>query len=1293
MTKSLHPTGKNGLHSAPVAKEDLRRALQVLLLEDSAADASRLVEELRQGGVKTDAKRVATKAAFVQQLAKAPDVIIADYNLKAFNPAEAIALIRMRAPETPVIIVSHENGEERAMDVMKLGATDYLWKDRLERLPQAVVQAVEARQLRVKVGRSEKAVRDAERSLELAQSVAQIGSWEYSLSARGELEEETLTWSRETYRIFGQTKGRFRPTKKRFLELVHPDDLPIVSDGCRALIEDGVRYAIDHRIIRPDGSTRYVHAQAEIFSLAGPDGRAAIVGTIQDISARIEAETALRQSEANLIVAQRIAHVGSWEWNIVADTVHWSREVFDFFGLEPADFNGKASAFFACVHPEDRVAVEESLRRALAGIGHFRHEHRIVRPDGGIRYAQSEGEVSFAADGTPLRMSGTVQDVTQRQEAEALLRNSEERYRMLFDANPLPMWVYNPETLRFLDVNEAAIRHYGYSRAEFGRMSVMEIRPPEEVPLLLEYFARAEKEKTFPRLTWRHLKKDGTPILVEVTNQSIDYNHEPARLVLANDVTEQRMAGDALRRSEALLRAFSDTMPQLVWGADAQGAITYFNERAVEFLGLPPEEIRGEGWLLAVHAQDRAATWARWQHSLQTGQDFEMQYRLRRADGVYRWHLARAVRVEGETAETTQWCGTNTDLDDQLRAQTALAEAQRVARMGSWSMLLEGKQHTWSAEMYRLLGVNPETFVPSLEASPQFIHPDDRARYLSDVRRILEDHHPVADYYRIVRPDGVVRVVHQRVALEMDAEGKPRRIHGTAQDVTELRAAEEQVRKQASLLDLAQDAIMVHDLEHRVSFWNRGAERLYGWSAEEAVGQFVNEIIYEDTEPYFNATAELLEKGEWTGELQQVRRGGEVVIVNCRWSLVRDEQGQPQSVFVINSDITDKRKLESQFRRAQRLESIGTLASGVAHDLNNVLVPILMVAPLLRDNISVADREKFLGIVEASAQRGASIVKQVLTFARGADGTRALLQPIYLMQEIVRIVEETFPKRIRVQCHYPEDLRTIEADATQLHQVLLNLCVNARDAMPRGGQLTLQAENFDVDEHYASMSPTAKAGPHVLLQVSDSGSGIPPQVIEKIFDPFFTTKEIGVGTGLGLSTVLGIVKSHGGFVNVTSEPGHTCFKIFLPSLGEVLRDLPPPPTPDLPLGTGQTILIVDDEPAIREIAAALLGQQGYKVLVAEDGPAALALFARASSAIHLVLTDMAMPYLDGPTLIRTLRRMDPRIKIMVSTGRAEDCRSAELKSLRVEGCLAKPYTRQQLLALIHQILSGSSRSV
>jgi PAS domain S-box-containing protein len=527
----------------------------------------------------------------------------------------------------------------------------------------------------------------------------------------------------------------------------------------------------------------------------------------------------------------------------------------------------------------------------------------------------------------------------------------------------------------------------------------------------------------------------------------------------------------------------------------------------------------------------------------------------------------------------------------------------------------------------------------------------------------------------------------------LNEEGEVAFVCGIAIDVTEQKKAEARLREQADIIDRAHDAIIVRDFEtKRVTFWNTGAERLYGWTAEEAIGRSIGELIFADPAEVEPLTKILISTGEFRGELRQITKDKKELIVEGRATLVRDAKGEPHAVLIINTDVTEHKKLETQLLRAQRLESIGTLASGVAHDLNNILAPILMGAAVLRRTEMPPDDEAILSTIEICAQRGADIVKQVLTFARGAEGERIRIESALLLKDVAKIAEETFPKKITVRLSFSEPLWLIEGDPTQLHQVLLNLCVNARDAMPAGGTLSLSVENFPVDEHYASMTSGATAGPHVRFEITDTGMGIPSENMDKIFDPFFTTKEVGHGTGLGLSTVVGIVKSHGGFMSVYSEIGRgTTFKIYLPARMGVHETLKEAAAPVSPMAAGELLLLVDDEKAILQVAKPLLEGHGYRVLTAEDAPGALAIFAMRKDEIQLVLTDLAMPLMDGIALIRTLQRMKPDVRVIASTGRGgQEQHAYELESLNVGACMTKPYNKTKLLKTLHDALNHTA---
>jgi PAS domain S-box-containing protein len=503
--------------------------------------------------------------------------------------------------------------------------------------------------------------------------------------------------------------------------------------------------------------------------------------------------------------------------------------------------------------------------------------------------------------------------------------------------------------------------------------------------------------------------------------------------------------------------------------------------------------------------------------------------------------------------------------------------------------------------------------------------------------------------------------------------------------------ADASVREQAALLDKAQDAIFVRDLEGCITYWNKSAERLYGWTAEQALGSSTRELLYADPAAFDLAMEKLLAEGEWIGEMRKKRKDGRKIMVEARWTLVKDDEGRPRGVLAINTDITERKALEQQFLRAQRMESIGTLAGGIAHDLNNVLGPIIMSLDLLKLRFPDANSRELIDVIGTSAQRGADMVRQVLSFGRGVEGKRIEVQIKLLVKDIERIANDTFLKHVRMTTSIPDDLWDVEGDPTQIHQVLLNLCVNARDAMPNGGTLSISAENVQIDEQYAGLKLEAKPGPHVAIHVEDTGSGMTPEVMDKIFDPFYTTKELGRGTGLGLSTSLAIVKSHGGFIRVYSEPGKgTKFRVYLPAQlttsGRAVEEI----AAQLPRGHGELILVVDDEPSVRQITRQTLEAFGYRALLASDGAEAVAMYAARPHDFAVVLTDMMMPGFDGTATIQVLRKMNPKLPIIAASGLSTEGQVAKAKDLGVKHFLAKPYTAEALLKVLQEILRGKS---
>jgi PAS domain S-box-containing protein len=501
-------------------------------------------------------------------------------------------------------------------------------------------------------------------------------------------------------------------------------------------------------------------------------------------------------------------------------------------------------------------------------------------------------------------------------------------------------------------------------------------------------------------------------------------------------------------------------------------------------------------------------------------------------------------------------------------------------------------------------------------------------------------------------------------------------------DITERKVSERTIAGQSTLLDQARDAILVRDLEGSILFWNKGAERLYGFPGSEVLGKNARDLYYAEKAAFDTANSLTISKGEWSGEFTHLTKDRREIVVQARWTLIRDTDGKPKSVFAINTDVTERKKIEAQFMRAQRMECIGSLAGGIAHDLNNILTPIMVSIDVLKEKLHDDRVKRILQTIEVSARRGSDIVRQILSFAKGPEDAHLEVQPKHLLMELRSFIKDTFPRNIQLRFLVANDTWTILGDLTQLHQILLNLSLNARDAMPNGGLLTISLENCTLLENFIALKVHAKPGRYVKISVSDTGTGISGDLIPKIFEPFFTTKEADKGTGLGLSTVKGIMETHQGLLDVQSEIGHgSTFIMYLPAV-EIASSVKETTTIDIkPLrGNGESILVVDDEASILAITRETLETFGYRVLTASNGAEAVSLYAAHRNEVALVLTDMMMPGTDGPTTIQGLVAINPSVKIIGSSG-------FSLES-GLEHFLPKPYSAGTLLDKIAMVLSS-----
>ena len=749
---------------------------------------------------------------------------------------------------------------------------------------------------------------------------------------------------------------------------------------------------------------------------------------------------------------------------------------------------------------------------------------------------------------------------------------------------------------------------------------------------------------------------------------------------------ESRLAEAAMRESEHKYRHLFEALSDAVFLADeTSGKIIDTNSRAEGLLGCPRGAILGmklDQFLAPQNDQPgfaslRAATGE--QHG---GCDLKVL----QADGSIVPVHASASKIE--LYGRTLLLALLRDVTERNRMEEQLRQLSRAVEQSPISVVITDTDGNIRYINSKFMAVTGYTFAEVFGKNPRLLKsgktPPDLYR---ELWATIQDGREWRGELQNRKKDGTLYWEAASISPIRDADGVITHFLAVKEDITERKLNQEQIREQAALLDQTQDAVLVLGLDRRLRYVNRSAEHAYGSPASQLLGRDAGTLLFqEEPERCVEICRQTLEGGHWSGEINFTTISGVKRILFSRWTLVHDEDAQPTSFLVVNTDITDHKRLEERFLRAQRMESIGTLASGVAHDLNNILMPIMVAVDLLRPLASKAEDHETLAMVEQAGRRASDIVKQLLTFGRGVEGRRVGVQLRNLLKEIGKVVRETFPKNITQEHHLPDDLWLVEADPTQIHQVLLNLCVNARDAMPGGGHLTFTAENLVIDSAYAAMNPEARPGPYVVVQINDTGGGIPPEILHKIFDPFFTTKEPGKGTGLGLSTVLGIVKSHAGFVQVNSQIGKgTQFKIYLPAVAGTAM-LPPAAAGSLPKGGNELILVVDDEEAVRNVARRTLETNGYRVVTAADGAEALVVFSRSREPFQAIMTDMLMPMMDGATLIRALRRLAPSLRLVAMSGLPEMERAAIEAGGTPGAFLLKPFNAETLLRSLHKVL-------
>ncbi len=956
--------------------------------------------------------------------------------------------------------------------------------------------------------------------------------------------------------------------------------------------------------------------------------------------------------------------------------------------------------------------------RTLAGAHKWINESAII--------------LSRPTDGTVTGAFGILMDITQRKQMELALRTSEERYRSLFDR--MMDGVYrSTHQGRFVEINPAMVKMFGYRSKE----ELLSIDIKKDL-----YFAPSDRDSHFLDTGQEKIeifpmkRRDGTAVWVEDHGQ---YVHDDKGNVIFHegilrDVTDRLHAQQEIDEWKQRYELVASASRQVVYDYDlSTGAITWSGS-VKQVLGYEVNEMSGgiEQWEALIDPQDRENATRLLTEAERKIAPYEVEYNFKHKEGHnVLIHDLGLFTTDGD-GKPVRMIGVMQDITERKRNELLQNAIYRISHAADKSETLE--------ELFRSVHDIIGTVMPAKNfyislydqendqiTFPYFIDEFDpvsppvklgkslTAYVLRTGKSLFCDEQTDADLRRrgevevIGAPSAIwvgvplvienqpigVMVVQHYTDPKAYTKNELHMLEYVSSQVAmaiqrkqaedKLRQSEEQFRL---ISENVADMIAVLDLDGR-RLYNSPSYRYVLDDPELLYGtDSFREIHPEDREKIKRIFIDTVRTGiGHRAEYRFLTKDGTVRHIESQGSVIKGDDGHVSKVIVVSRDVTEKKKLEQQFLRSQRMESIGTLAGGIAHDLNNVLAPIMLSIQVLQNRIKDPDVLKILDTLSASAKRGSEVVKQVLAFSRGIEGDRVVLQPKHVIDEVVKITSETFPRMIEIQSDVKPKLWTISADPTQIHQVLLNIFVNARDAMPFGGKLHLKAENATIDESYARMNLEARPGRYVCIAISDTGTGIPQKILDKIFEPFFTTKEMGKGTGLGLSTVLAIVKSHGGFVDVYSDIGKgTTFKVYLPAQGSDSVVAEEEKKTEQPTGQGELILVVDDEASIREITRDTLEANGYRVVTANDGTEAIALYAQHRTAIKAVITDMMMPIMDGPATIRALQKIDPDVKIIASSGmipNEEYMRNAGM----VKEFLTKPYTTEKLLAALSKVVS------
>jgi two-component system, cell cycle sensor histidine kinase and response regulator CckA len=1379
------------------------KPLRVLCLEDTPQDAEIMRELLTNAGFVLDMDCTDKEKEFVSFLrTRTYDIILSDFKLPGFDGFAALHWAMEICPKVPFICVSGTIGEEKAVELLKQGAVDYVIKDRLARLPATIKRALdEAKEKEVRQKTEEKLNKNL-RLLAETEKIGKVGGWEFNIDTG------VQHWTEEVCNIH-EVELSYEPTVEKGVSFYTPVSRPIIEKAVQRTIEVGEPFDLELEIITAKGNVRQVHA----IGKRDLEYRR-VYGFFQDITERKQAEKVLSDlieknpmsiqivdkngftlkinsshtmlfgsvPPSDFSIFTDLQNKGLGEYILLAkkgEVVHFPdvcynvHDVFSELPDKPAWIravlfpltNSGIVEKFVFMHEDitERKRAEEALRESetnfrslfensLMGISSATPDGRLIKAN--MAYARMYGyenpnemmaevtnvgklyanpgdckevlrilaekgvmeprEVEVVrrdgtkffvlvsacamrdASGKILYSQANYIDITERKRTGEELRESEERYRSLATFSPDSIYVHIDN--RVVLVNPAFCQLLGATDpSQLIGKSVFEIVHPDYHNKLHERWNQVFSGQTAPLLEEKFIRLDGTLVDVEAHAVAIDMKGSKGVQVIVRNITERKLAEEALRESEERFRSLYENAAIGLYRTTPDGTILLANRALAKMLDYPSlEKLMKKN----LEKDGFEPSYQRNEFLEEIERDGEINGReskwiLQDGTVIFVRESARAIR--DAQGKTLYYDGMVENITQRKYAEEALSNERNLLHTLIDALPdrifvkdINGKFVLNNVAHLKALGVNSQE--ETLGKTDYDFRPKEFAdRFALSDKKILQTGKPIiSSEEQSVSVSGEIGwMLSNKVPLR-DTQGTIIGLVGNSHDITERKRIDEDIRKLSTAVEQSGSSIVITDTKGNIEYVNPKFVELTGYSMQEVIGKNprILKSDHSSSEEYKNLWNTILNGQVWHGEFHNKKKNGDLFWESATVSPVRAVDGKITHFIAVKEDITQQKAMADQLRQMQKLEGLGTLAGGIAHDFNNILGIILAyITDVHRSKDDTKKLNLAVDTIVKAVERGKTLVQQILTFARKKETTFGAVNVNEVVMEIMTMIFETFPKTLTYGQNFDKSISYINADRSQLHQALLNLCVNARDAMPRGGVLTLTTRVVS-GTILRNQYHDAYASSYVCVEVNDTGEGMTQVTQERIFEPFFTTKVQGKGTGLGLAVVFGVIQTHKGFIDVESVLGKgTTFRLYLPATQAAKPvSVKDEETLDKITGGTETILVVEDEEMLMMSLKIVLVEKGYNVITTGDGLAAVDMYKERKKEIALVLTDLGLPKMNGMDVCTQVKKINPNMRMIVATGFLDPGMKSEFLKAGIRHFLYKPYNLLEVLKLVREVL-------